>query len=196
MMIKNLVLLVLVTLAVYGFADRKESALQPTLADYKVGEKWVWKFKGVTNAGVIRAEGIDIKEVVEENNELKMVIGTKSVPLTDVVVKEESNTPRYSWPLQVGKQWKFEQSWTSQDGTQGKTSQSAEVLSYKEITVEAGSFMAYEIKYTGKITNSTGFSAETVDIHWYAPKVKSFIKLMQIQGDYTYIEELTEYSTP
>lgn len=36
--------------------------LQPTLADYKDGEKWVWKYKGVTKAGEVRADGKDTKK--------------------------------------------------------------------------------------------------------------------------------------
>ena len=27
---------------------------QPTIANYQVGEKWVWKYKGVTTEGEIR----------------------------------------------------------------------------------------------------------------------------------------------
>ena len=94
----------------------------------------------------------------------------------------------------VGKKWIFEEHWTSEDGTTGATIQDAEVLSFKEETVEAGTFMAYKIRYKGKITNSRGYSADTEDIHWYAPKLKTFIKLTQSQADYLYIEELVEYS--
>lgn len=96
----------------------------------------------------------------------------------------------------MGKKWKYENTWTSQDGTTGSQSQDAEVLSYKEETVEAGTFMAYTIEYIGKISNSRGYSADEKEVWLYAPAVKNFIKLTQNQGDFSYVEELIEYSKP
>ncbi len=169
---------------------------QPTLADYQIGEKWVWKYKGVTTTGEIRSNGLDSKEVVKLNGVLGLTIGSDTVPISEIVKPEESETPMYNWPLKVGKTWKYEKNWTSQDGTKGQQSQDVEILSFKEETVEAGTFMAYTIQYTGKITNSRGYSADTKDVWWYAPEAKNFIKLTQTQGDFLYVEELIEYSKP
>ncbi|MCX2718654.1 hypothetical protein [Lentiprolixibacter aurantiacus] len=169
---------------------------QPTLADYKAGEKWVWKYKGVTTQGEVRSEGEDTRKIVSVEGALGMTIGNDTVPVADMVKPEESVTPKYDWPLEVGKKWKYEISWTSQDGTTGKQSQDAEILSFKEETVEAGTFMAYTIQYKGKITNSRGYSADADEVWLYAPAVKNFIKLTQTQDDFLYVEELIEYSKP
>ena len=169
---------------------------QPTLADYQVGEKWVWKYKGVTTEGEVRSDGEDTREIVSMDGVLGMTIGKDTIPITDIVKKDESKTPKYAWPLQMGKKWKYENNWTSQDGTTGKQSQNAEILSYQEETVEAGTFMAYTIKYTGKTTNSRGYNANEEEVWLYAPEVKNFIKLTQNQGDFLYVEELIEYSKP
>ena len=169
---------------------------QPTLADYQVGEKWVWKYKGVTTAGEIRSDGEDTREIVSSDGVLGMTIDKDTIPVSDIVKPEQSETPKYDWPLKVGKKWKYENNWTSQDGTTGNQSQDAEVLSYQEETVEAGTFMAYTIEYKGKITNSRGYSADEKEVWLYAPAVKSFIKLTQNQGDFLYVEELIEYSKP
>ena len=169
---------------------------QPTLADYQVGEKWVWKYKGVTTEGEVRADGEDTREIVSNDGVLGITIGNDTIPVTDIVKPEESETPKYDWPLKVGKKWKYENNWTSQDGTTGNQSQDAEVLSYQEETVEAGTFMAYTIKYTGKITNSRGYNANEDEVWLYAPALKTFIMLTQTQGDYVYVEELIQYSKP
>ena len=169
---------------------------QPTLADYQVGETWVWKYKGVTTEGEVRSDGTDKRMIVQMNEGLGMTIGNDTIPLTDIVKVDESETPKYDWPLEVGKTWKYENNWTSQDGTTGTQSHQAEVLSYQEETVEAGTFMAYTIKYTGNTTNSRGYNAEEEEIWLYAPAVKTFIKLTQSQGDFNYVEELIEYSKP
>ncbi|MDW3209113.1 MAG: hypothetical protein R8N23_04555 [Reichenbachiella sp.] len=176
----------------------KESGItkQPTLGDYQVGEKWVWKYKGVTTEGEVRSDGRDVREIVSIDGVLGITIGNDTIPVTDIVKPDESETPKYDWPLKVGKKWKYENNWTSQDGTTGKQSQESEILSYQEETVEAGTFMAYTIKYTGKTTNSRGYNANEEEVWLYAPEVKNFIKLTQTQGDFLYVEELIEYSKP
>ena len=167
---------------------------QPTLSDYTVGEKWVWKFKGVTTQGEVRSEGTDTREIIDIKGKLHITIGKDTVPVTDIVKPEESNTPKYDWPLKIGKKWIYEENWTSQDGTTGNQKLNAEVLSYKDETVEAGTFKAYTIHYNGNITNSRGYNAVVDEVWLYAPKVKNFIKLTQKQDDFVYNEELIKYS--
>ncbi|MEP0007723.1 MAG: hypothetical protein ABJF72_00940, partial [Balneola sp.] len=146
--------------------------------------------------GEVRSDGTDTRTIVRMDEGLGMTIGNDTIPLAEIVKPDESETPKYYWPLEVGKKWKYENNWTSQDGTTGAQNQDAEVLSYQEETVEAGTFMAYTIKYTGKTTNSRGYNADEEEIWLYAPEVKTFIKLTQSQGDFLYVEELIEYSKP
>jgi len=195
---KNQILIVLAVVILSACNDTTKSSTtnQPTLADYKVGEKWVWKYKGVTTEGEVRSDGKDTREIVNIDGVLGMTIGKDTIPVTEIVKPEESQTPKYDWPLEVGKKWKYKNNWTSQDGTTGSQNQNAEVLSYQEETVEAGTFMAYTIEYTGKITNSRGYSADEKEVWLYAPAIKNFIKLTQNQGDFLYVEELIEYSKP
>ena len=195
---KNQIILLFAVLMLGACTDKTGSkgTPQPTLADYQVGEKWVWKYKGVTTEGEVRSDGKDTREIVNVDGILGMTIGNDTIPVTDIVKPEESETPKYDWPLEVGKKWKYENHWTSQDGTTGEQSQDAEVVSYQEETVEAGTFMAYTIKYSGRISNSRGYSADEEEVWLYAPAVKTFIKLTQTQGDFVYVEELIEYSKP
>jgi len=175
-------------------SEKATKTYQPVLEDYQVGEKWVWKYKGVTKDGEVRSDGTDTRQVVNTAYGLGLTIENDTVPVKDIVKPDESENPKYDWPLEVGKTWKYENSWTSQDGTTGNQSQIAEVLSFKEETVEAGTFMAYTIKYTGTISNSRGYSAEEEEVWLYAPEVKTFIKLTQKQDDFIYNEELIAYS--
>ncbi len=193
---KILVLLTVTVLIACNNSTNSDITKQPTLADYQLGEQWVWKYKGITTEGEVRSDGTDKRMIVQMNEGLGMTIGNDTIPLSDIVKVDESETPKYDWPLEVGKKWKYENNWTSQDGTTGAQNQDAEVLSFQEETVEAGTFMAYTIKYTGKTTNSRGYNADEEEIWLYAPKVKTFIKLTQSQGDFLYVEELIEYSKP
>ena len=189
-----IILFALVILSACNDKTKSIITQQPTLSNYTVGEKWVWKYKGVTTEGEVRSDGTDTRKIISANGVLSMTIGKDTIPVTDIVKPETSETPKYDWPLEVGKTWKYENNWTSQDGTTGNQSQDAEVLSYQKETVEAGTFMAYTIKYTGKTTNSRGYSANETEVWLYAPSVKTFIKLTQNQGDFLYVEELIEYS--
>jgi hypothetical protein len=186
----------LVMLCACNTPAKTGSSKQPTLADYQVGEKWVWKYKGVTTEGEVRSDGEDTRKIVNNDGVLSITIGNDTIPVAEIVKPDDSETPKYDWPLEVGKKWKYENNWTSQDGTTGNQSQDAEVLSYQEETVEAGTFMAYTIRYTGKTTNSRGYNADEEEVWLYAPEVKNFIKLTQTQGDFLYVEELIEYSKP
>lgn len=193
----SLLSIIIIIIALSGSNPVKSDTYQqPTAADYLVGEKWVWKYKGATTEGEIRADGTDTREVVSRDNVIGITIGENFVPITEITKPVDSDTPRYKWPLEVGKQWTFEEHWTSQDGTKGKTSLAAEVVSYKKETVDAGTFMAYTVQYKGKITNSRGYSADVEETFVYAPAVKNFIKLIQSQADYIYEEELIEYAKP
>jgi len=167
---------------------------QPVLTDYTIGEKWVWRYKGVTDEGEVRSNGTDTRKIVDLNGALGMTIDKDTVLVSDIVKPEKSDTPKYKWPLEVGKKYKYEKDWTSQDGTTGKQNQDVEVLSFKEETVEAGTFMAYTIEYKGTVSNSRGYSAKTDEVWLYAPGIKNFIKMTQVQDGFSYTEELIEYS--
>ena len=197
---KHYILKLLYILAItvlYSCANESTSeAKQPVLTDYTVGEKWTWKYKGVTTEGVVRSDGEDTREIVSADGILYMLIENDTIPVADIVQPEESETPKYKWPLKVGETWKYEKNWTSQDGTTGTQSQDAEVLSYKEETVDAGTFMAYTIQYKDTISNSRGYSAKANEIWLYAPEIKNFIKMTQSQDDFEYVEELIKYSNP
>ena len=193
-----LLAILVVSITVFNACGNKVPTItkQAVLSDYSVGEEWVWKYKGVSDKGEVRSDGEDARKIVDLNGVLTILIGKDSVPVSDLVKPETSKTPRFKWPLEVGKKWMYERAWTSQDGTKGKQSQDAEVLSYKEETVGAGTFMAYTIQYKGKITNSRGYSARIDEVWLYAPKVKNFIKLTQTQDDFVYNEELIKYENP
>ena len=178
------------------FKQYKKVTNQPKLKDYSVGEEWVWKYKGVTDKGEVRSDGEDARSIVNINGILSILVGKDTVSVSDLVIPEVSETPRYKWPLEVGKKWKYEKNWTSQDGTTGKQSQDAEVLSFKKETVVAGTFMAYTIQYLGKTTNSRGYNARTDEVWLYAPEIKNFIKMTQTQDDFLYNEELIKYDNP
>lgn len=166
---------------------------KPTLNDYKIGEKWIWKWSRSID-GEVRAEGEDIQEVVAYDGELGFWNGVDTVRISTILDRKPSSTPFRDWPLYVGKKWKYESEWENNEGTKGKTSQDVEVVSFEELRVVAGKFVAYKIEYKGMVTNSRGYKGEMTDTWWYSPDLKTYIKHVNNDGYGVYTNELTFYS--
>lgn len=166
---------------------------EPIVTDYKMGEKWIWKWERKID-GEVKAEGEDIQEVVEYNGNLGLWNGMDTLQIPTVANKNQGTTPFRNWPLRVGKKWMYESQWENNEGTKGKTSQDVEVVSFEELSVEAGKFMAYKIEYKGIVTNSRGFKGEMTDIWWYSPELKTYIMHINDDGYGLYTNELTSYS--
>ena len=88
-----IIFLALIMLSACSSITKSGITQQPTLADYQVGEKWVWKYKGVTTEGEVRSDGKDTREIVIADGVLGMTIGKDTVPVTDIVKKDESKKP-------------------------------------------------------------------------------------------------------
>ncbi|MGI9530981.1 hypothetical protein [Lutimonas sp.] len=165
---------------------------EPTLESYKKGEKWVWLEKSVAE-GRIRWEGKELQEVVAFKGSLGFWNGKDTILISNTLNQEQSSTPYRSWPLKVGKKWKYESDWKNSEGTPMKTSMDVEVVSYEEEFVLAGRFMAFKIEYKGTITNSIGGSSDFHEVYWYAPELKVNIKKAQNDGYGSYMLELYDY---
>lgn len=160
-----------------------------------MGEKWLWKWERSVD-GEVRAAGADIQEVVAYQGELGLWNGVDTVLLSSTLKPEQGDTPFRSWPLHVGKKWKYESHWENNEGTKGKTSQDVEIVAYEELNVAAGTFRAYRMEYKGIVSNSRGFKGEMTDIWWYCPDLKTYIKHINDDGYGLYTNELTWYSNP
>ncbi|WKV10623.1 hypothetical protein [Marivirga harenae] len=176
--------------------EEKESitAQKPSLEDYHIGEQWTWMEKSVAGEK-IRWEGQDKREVVAFEGSLGFWNGTDTVLISNTIKEETSNTPFRDWPLEVGKKWTFESKWENAEGTAMITNQEVEVVSYEEVVVLAGRFMAYKIEHKGTFTNTKAGSGKMNDTYWYAPALKTSIKHAQDDGYGSYMFELYDYKS-
>lgn len=189
-------LFIVTTALIYSCAgDKSKVNKKPTLNDYVIGEKWTWDWKRSVN-GEVRAKGKDYQEVVKLNHSLGFYNGNDTLKTAIFMDSKSSETPLFDWPLEVGKKWKYEVKWENNEGTTGKTSQNAEIVSFEMATVTGGKFMVYKIEYKGRITNSRGFDGKLEDVFWYAPEIKSYVKHTQDDGEGLYVNELIKYSGP
>lgn len=186
------VMLQFVAVLLLCYSCSNEATEHPEKEDYKLGEKWVWKWSRAVD-GEVRASGQDIQEVVQYKGDLGIWNGMDTIPIATFLDVKPGETPFRDWPLFVGKKWKYESEWENNEGTKGKTSQNVEVVAFEEVQVDAGSFMAYKIAYSGLVTNSRGFKGEMIDTWYYAPELKTYVKHINKDGYGIYTNELISY---
>lgn len=175
-----------------------QSATKP---QFKVGDKWEWQTSDyltklptskskleVTEVGdrIAVRSGSDAASSVYWDSEGRLLENTK----TGRKFTHLFPTP---WPLEVGKTWKYEYEWVN-SGWKGKTSQTAEVLSFEEVTTPAGTFKAYKVEYYGYFTNFTlSMNGKEKVISWYVPELRTRVKTVYESPFDKTVTELISY---
>ena len=115
--------------------------------------------------------------------------------------------PSYSFPLEIGKTWDKEVTFTRSNEPDWKvvTSLKGRVVGWEKVTVPAGSFNALRIEvlgfyhgWKGSASGAGRWSGRSIDTAWYAPEVKNIVKsIYEESGGAMYsskvIFELVEY---
>ncbi|HKV45762.1 MAG TPA: hypothetical protein VJT32_13980 [bacterium] len=91
---------------------------------------------------------------------------------------------RFQWPLQMNERWSFDTEGPAGNDASGtnKFTTTSVVDAYEAVTVPAGTFDAYRIK--GSQCNQTQQGRCGEFLVWYAPRVKSYVKISWVTTDY------------
>lgn len=175
-----------------------QEAQRPGIESFAVGETWEWKEKLVADAEPNKAlmESFETRTVVMDAGEKKFIKkfsgGSKTSAIEQADSKDDEKAFR-KWPLKVGAKWKYEENWTSDDGTTGYTEQDVEVVALEKITVPSGTYSAFKIVHRGIFKNARGSSAMN-DTYWYSPELKADVKHTNESGGQTYTSVLVKYT--
>lgn len=161
--------------------------------EYKVGDKWEWKWtKGREGRSwsneVIEVKGNEIVSIAGRGN--KLFLDKQYNLLKALNPKGEDITEGYHWerwywfkefPLHIGKKWQqIEKGWFYHPLKQMRFKQdydlNYEVESFEDVVVPAGKFRAFKIKMTAVTEVETGKREAIfrVDL-WYSPDTKSYV---------------------
>jgi hypothetical protein len=186
----------IVALAVWLAAaatSHAQTADAPPPATFTAGERWEWQH--VDNRTSLALPAVTVI-VVNLDGGLRMFDGTTHYPLDAWFTDDglsASPKPWRVWPLAVGKTWMVDSDRLRPDGILVNVRQDVTVVAYEEITVPAGTFMAFKIVHRGWYRNSRHSHGELNDTYWYAPVAKADVKhIRQILGNVT-TRELTSY---
>jgi hypothetical protein len=150
----------------------------------KVGDEWrfvvyytqpstqpnrTWTITAVTPAGI---------EAMENGAPLLM---TPELNVLESPQRKESNPRSLSFPLEVGKRWRYDSEWLFKPkGSQGTISNDVAVVGHERVTVPAGTFDAFKLVSRGSLggTSPTGtfYAGDIVATYWYAPAARAVVK--------------------
>ena len=172
-----------------SIAETQETSI-PTSNDFEIGERWEW---ARINNETKLPEWNFFRSIVEKDGTKLFFDGKNHTQITQVFFDGKSRKPWRVWPIKVGRQWEYENEYKQADGTLFAVSQNVEVVSFEEVIVTAGKFMAYKIMYKGSARNSRGTFTQN-DIYWYAPSIRAYVKFTSEDGKgYFYQRELVKY---
>ena len=170
-------------LAVALFADSAlaQRADRPTV---NVGDQWrfvmfygipstqpnrAWAITAITAAGI---EGTENGEPLTLTSDLNVLESPR---------QKESNPKALSFPLEVGKQWRYTSDWVFKPtGSKGSSVVDVTVVGHEKISVPAGEFDAFKLvaKATlrGISMKNSQIAGETDTTYWYAPTARAVVK--------------------
>ena len=83
--ISKIIIIAMLSLFFSCGQHRLQQANRPIIEDYSIGEKWTWKYKGMSSEGEVRSEGLDIKEIIDQKGTLGMTVGNDTILVSDIL---------------------------------------------------------------------------------------------------------------
>jgi hypothetical protein len=129
----------------------------------------VWTIASVTSMSI---EG-------KENGE-RLVL-TPELNVLDSPRASESNPKSLSFPLEVGKRWRYVTEWLFKaKGSKGRSEVDVEVVALEKVRVPGGEFEAFKLVSKGRLSGTSPinsqYAGETTSTYWYAPAARAVVR--------------------
>jgi hypothetical protein len=206
---KWLLILLFVTLG----NTRDVAAQVADLADVLPGDRWVYEVKDEITGDLKSTTTVVVLDVSEKEINTRISVRGGARPFQTVFDRSWNRIDDGIWkfrpsdgtgvqtPLQVGKEWRFENNATHTNGTALSTTGQSKVVGEEKITTSAGTFDTFKIEIRMRHVNSNDQTkASTVNATlWYAPTVNRWVRKTtktQVEGRLrdSHTEELTDFS--
>ena len=154
--------------------------------EVKVGDEWqfavyhavpstkanrVWVITSVTLEGIGATENGEPLTLTRDLNVLESPFSAQSNPLA------------LSFPLTVGKRWRYTTNWVFKPkASKGNSNVEVVVAGFEKVTVPAGEFDAFKLlskeRLQGVSPINSRYDAEVTTTYWYAPAARAIVKSM------------------
>ena len=186
----------------------------PDIAGVLPGDRWVYEVTDEMTGDVKSTTTVVVLDISE--SEIHTRVSTRGAASPRQIVFDRawnriddsvwkyrpSDGTGVSMPLQLGKEWRFENKATNfLNGTAVSNTGQSKVVGKESITTSAGTFDAFKIETTMRQVNSNDQTkaATLTAALWYAPSVNRWVRRtskVQVEGRLrdSQTEELTDYS--
>jgi len=183
------------------------------LAGVLPGDRWVYEVKDEITGDLKRTTTVVVLNVSEKEINTRMSVRGAPRPFETVFDRNWNRIDDGIWkfrpsdgagvqtPLQVGKEWRFENKSTHANGTALSTTGQSKVVGEEKVTTSAGTFDTFKIETRMRHVNANDQTkASTVNATlWYAPTVNRWVRRTnetRIEGRVrdSHTEELVDYS--
>jgi hypothetical protein len=204
--------LLILLLAAFGNAS-DVAAQVGDLAGVLPGDRWVYEVKDEITGDLKSTTTVVVLDVSEKEINTRISVRGGARPFQTVFDRSWNRVDDGIWkfrptdgtgvqtPLQVGKEWRFENKSTHTNGTALSTTGQSKVVGEEKITTSAGTFDTFKIEIRMRHVNSNDQTkASTVNVTlWYAPTVNRWVRKTtktQVEGRLrdSHTEELTDFS--
>ena len=204
--------LLIVLLVTFG-NTRNVAAQVGDLAGVLPGDRWVYEVKDEITGDLKRTTTVVVLDVSEKEINTRMSVRGAARPFETVFDRNWNRIDDGIWkfrpsdgagvqtPLQVGKEWRFENKSTHANGTALSTTGQSKVVGEEKVTTSAGTFDTFKIETRMRHVNAndqTKGSSVNATL-WYAPTVNRWVRRTnetRIEGRVrdSHTEELVDYS--
>jgi hypothetical protein len=137
------------------------------IASTEPNRDWV-----VTSVTPSQIEGTENGELLTLTSELNVLESPRN---------KNSNPKALSFPLEIGKQWRFSSEWLFKlTGSKGSSIVDVEVVGHEKVSVPAGDFEAFKLvskrNLRGVSLKNSLIEAEVTSTYWYAPAARTIVK--------------------
>ena len=152
--------------------------------DVKVGDRWQFvRYYNVASATpniFWQINSVTETEIAgTENGEpLRM---TPDLNVIDSPERKQSNPKTLSFPLEVGKSWRYATDWLFKPkGSRGSMMVDVEVVAHERIAVAAGEFEAFRLVSKGQVSGTSPinsqYDAVITTTYWYAAAARAIVR--------------------
>src|SRR5262245_18470579 len=147
--------------------DQWRFAVYYTVPSTAPNRAWV-----ITSVTPVKIEGTDNGELLTMTPELNVLESSQHT---------DSNPLALSFPLEVGKQWRYATDWFFKPkGSKGSSIVEVVVVGYEKVKVPAGEFDAFKLSSKaslhGRSPINSQYAGEVTRTYWYAPAARAIVK--------------------
>ena len=173
-----------VALALAGCAALSAPAQRAHAPDLRVGDEWrfvvYYAVASTLPNKVWRVESIGPAQVELSEGDARVAM-TPELNVLDSPRARETNPRQLSFPLEVGKEWRYSSDWFFKPkNANGSTAYEVRVVAFEKVAVPAGEFDAFKLVSTGRISGKSPigsiYDGEARATYWYAPAARAIVK--------------------